>query len=309
MHTRSSQSSRPICYMHPLFGLHDPGPGHPERPERYAAVEAAVAASGLPVEAAPPAPEGAMERVHDPDLLAALRRLSEFGGGSLDPDTAVNEVSFEAAVHASGAAVAAAEAVLRGDIRDAFCAGRPPGHHAERARPMGFCIVNHAAVAAAHARALGAERVAVLDWDAHHGNGTEEIFAADPSVLYVSLHQWPHYPGTGAATDRGIGAGEGATLNLPVPAGIRDEEYLDLFSSRALPAIAGHQPDLIVVSAGFDAHADDPLCSLSLTEGAFARMAEAVGELDAGRVYVLEGGYNLPALRGSVEAVLRVLDG
>jgi|tagenome__1003787_1003787.scaffolds.fasta_scaffold20989276_3 acetoin utilization deacetylase AcuC-like enzyme len=309
MRTSSSQTSRPICYMHPLFGLHDPGPGHPERPERYAAVEAAVAASGLPVTTATAAPEEALQRVHDPRLLAGLRRLSAMGGGCIDPDTAVNEVSFDAAAHASGAAIAATEAVLRGEIRDALCAGRPPGHHAERARPMGFCIINHAAVAAAHARALGAERVAVLDWDAHHGNGTEEIFAADPSVLYVSLHQWPHYPGTGAAGDRGVGPGEGATLNLPLPAGTGDEEYLEVFSSRALPAVVQHRPDLIIVSAGFDAHADDPLCSLRLTEGAFARMAEAVGELDAGRVYVLEGGYDLDALRASVEAVLGALDG
>jgi acetoin utilization deacetylase AcuC-like enzyme len=293
--------------MHELFGRHDPGPGHPERPQRYAAVEAAVAASGLPVKTAPPAPEGAMERVHPAKYLELLRSVAARGGGALDPDTALNAVSFDAASHASGAAVAAADEVLGGNLRDAFCAGRPPGHHAEAARGMGFCLVNHAAVAAAHARARGAERVAILDWDAHHGNGTQAIFYADPDVLYVSLHQWPHYPGSGAANERGTGAGEGATLNFPVPAGTGDDEFLALFAGSALPAVTHHRPDLVVVSAGFDAHAADPLCSLRLSAGAFGQMASALGELDAGRVYVLEGGYDLAALEESVGAVLAAI--
>jgi acetoin utilization deacetylase AcuC-like enzyme len=302
-----SQAHRPVCYMHDLFGAHDPGPGHPERPQRYAAVEAAVAGSGLPVREAPTASREALELVHPPAYLDLLRSVAETGGGSLDPDTSLNGVSFEAAVHASGAAVAAVEEVLGGRLRDAFCAGRPPGHHAEHARAMGFCLLNHAAVAAAHARACSARRVAILDWYAHHGNGTQAIFAADPDVLYVSVHQWPHYPGTGAANERGVGPGEGATLNLPVPAGTGDAEYLDLFFGKALPAVVDHRPDLLIVSAGFDGHMADPLCSLALSAAAFGDMAAALGGLDAGRVYVLEGGYDLAALQESVGAVLAAL--
>jgi acetoin utilization deacetylase AcuC-like enzyme len=290
--------------MHEMFGAHDPGAWHPERPARYVAVEAAVAAGGAQVVEAPPAPDGALELIHPAAYLDALRALCAAGGGSIDPDTAVVEASFEAASRASGGAVAAADAVLAGEMRDAFCAGRPPGHHAEPARAMGFCIVNHAAVAAAHAVARGAERVAVLDWDAHHGNGTQAAFWTDPDVLYVSLHQWPHYPGSGSVNERGGGPGEGATLNLPLAAGTSEEAFLHAFSEHALPAVRDHRPDLVVVSAGFDAHAADPLCDLRLTAGAFGRMASALGELDAGRVYVLEGGYDLAALEESVGEVL-----
>ncbi len=294
------------CYMHPLFEGHDPGYGHPERPARYAAVERAVAAAGAPVEPAQEASRGDLEQVHDAAYLSAVERLAAFGGGHLDPDTAVNDVSFRAAVLASGAALAAVDAVIDGEIERAFCGGRPPGHHAERARAMGFCLINHAAVAAAHARRSSAARVAVLDWDAHHGNGTQAIFYDDPSVLYVSLHQWPFFPGTGAADERGAGAGEGATVNVPVPAGIGEADYLELFDQVALPAVRSFAPDLLIVSAGFDAHRDDPLCSLGLTAGAFARMTESVADIGSGQVFVLEGGYDLGALEESVLAVLTI---
>ena len=294
------------CYMHPLFEGHDPGYGHPERPARYAAVERAVAAAGAPVEPAQEASRGDLEQVHDAAYLSAVERLAAFGGGHLDPDTAVNDVSFRAAVLASGAALAAVDAVIDGEIERAFCGGRPPGHHAERARAMGFCLINHAAVAAAHARRSSAARVAILDWDAHHGNGTQAIFYDDPSVLYVSLHQWPFFPGTGAADERGAGAGEGATVNVPVPAGIGEADYLELFDQVALPAVRSFAPDLLIVSAGFDAHRDDPLCSLGLTAGAFARMTESVADIGSGQVFVLEGGYDLGALEESVLAVLTI---
>jgi acetoin utilization deacetylase AcuC-like enzyme len=181
------------------FRRHDPGP-HPERPARYDAVSEAVAASVAEVAQAPPAPFEALLRIHDGEYLRAMQRYCAAGGGALDPDTAVNAVSYDAAVRGSGAAMAAVDAVLAGEIDAALTCGRPPGHHAERATPMGFCIVNHVAVAAAHARAAGVGRVAVLDWDAHHGNGTQHSFWTDPAVLYVSLHQWPLYPGTGAAS-------------------------------------------------------------------------------------------------------------
>jgi len=294
------------CYMHPLFERHDPGYGHPERPARYAAVERAVAAAGAPVESAVEAPRGDLEQVHDAAYLSAVERLAAAGGGHLDPDTAVNDASFRAAALASGAALAAVDAVIDGEIERAFCGGRPPGHHAERARAMGFCLINHAAVAAAHARRSSAARVAILDWDAHHGNGTQAIFYDDPSVLYVSLHQWPFYPGTGSADQRGAGAAEGATVNVPVPAGIGEADYLELFYQVALPAVRSFAPDLLIVSAGFDAHRDDPLCSLGLTSGAFARMTESVADIGSGQVFVLEGGYDLDALEESVLAVLTI---
>ena len=290
--------------MHPLFEGHDPGLGHPERPARYSAVERAVVASGAPVEPASEAPRGDLEQVHDAAYLTAVERLAAAGGGHLDPDTAVNDVSFRAAALASGAAVAAVDAVVEGEVDRAFCGGRPPGHHAERARAMGFCLINHASVAAAHARRSSAVRVAILDWDAHHGNGTQAIFYDDPSVLYVSLHQWPFYPGTGAAAERGAGSGEGTTVNIPVPAGIGEADYLELFDDVALPAVRAFAPDLLIVSAGFDAHRDDPLCSLGLTAGAFGRMTESVADIGSGQVFVLEGGYDLDALEESVLAVL-----
>ena len=290
--------------MHPLFEGHDPGYGHPERPARYTAVERAVAAAGAPVESAVEAPRGDLEQVHDAAYLTAVERLAAAGGGHLDPDTAVNDVSFRAAALASGAAVAAVDAVVEGEVDRAFCGGRPPGHHAERARAMGFCLINHASVAAAHARRSSAARVAILDWDAHHGNGTQAIFYDDPSVLYVSLHQWPFYPGTGAAAERGAGSGGGTTVNIPVPAGIGEADYLELFDDVALPAVRSFAPDLLIVSAGFDAHRDDPLCSLGLTGGAFGRMTESVADIGSGQVFVLEGGYDLDALEESVLAVL-----
>jgi acetoin utilization deacetylase AcuC-like enzyme len=290
--------------MTPAFRTHDPGPGHPERPERYDAVAAAVTASGADVVEPRPASPEALERIHDPRLLELMRRLCESGGGAIDPDTVVNESSFDVARLASGAAVAAVNAVLDGEVYTAFCAGRPPGHHAEPGWAMGFCLVNHVAVAAAHARWRGVERVAILDWDAHHGNGTQAAFWRDPSVLYVSLHQFPHYPGTGSVSERGDGAGEGTTLNLPLAAGTTEELFLATFRAAALPAVRAFDPGLLLVSAGFDAHRDDPLCGLNLSAAAFGTMTEELANVGAGQVYVLEGGYDLPALEQSVGAML-----
>jgi acetoin utilization deacetylase AcuC-like enzyme len=296
------------CFVAEAFRAHDPGP-HPERPARYDAVLRALAALGDAVRLAeaPAAGDEELARVHDPRFLAALRALCARGGGAIDPDTVANGPTCDAVEHAAGAAVAAVDGALAGEHRVAFCAGRPPGHHAERARAMGFCFVNHVAVAAAHARALGAERVAILDWDAHHGNGTQAIFYDDPDVLYVSLHQWPFYPGTGARDERGAGAGEGATVNVPLPAGTTEREFLAAFREVALPAVRRFAPDLLLVSAGFDAHRADPLTDLGVTEGGFAEMSRALAEVDASQVYVLEGGYDLAALEASVAATLGAL--
>ena len=301
-----SQTPSPRCYMADVFRCHDPGP-HPERPARYDAVSEAVGAAGAEVVEAPSAPVEALERVHDAAYLAAMERFCAAGGGRLDADTIVNDCSFEAALRGSGAAMAAVDAVLAGEVGSAFTCGRPPGHHAERATPMGFCIVNHVAVAAAHARAAGVERVAILDWDAHHGNGTQAIFWTDPSVLYLSLHQFPFYPGTGAASERGEGDGAGATVNVPLRAGTSQGEFLAAFRGQALPALRDFDPGLLLVSAGFDAHAADPLCQLSLQADAFATMTRELRGIGAGPVMVLEGGYDLTALRDSVAEVLTAL--
>jgi acetoin utilization deacetylase AcuC-like enzyme len=292
--------------MDDVFRCHDPGP-HPERPARYDAVCEAVDGSAGEVAAAPIAPIEALARVHDGAYLEAMERYCAAGGGRLDLDTIVNGCSFEAALRASGAAMAAVDAVLAGEVGSAFTCGRPPGHHAEPATPMGFCIVNHVAVAAAHARASGVERVAILDWDAHHGNGTQAMFWTDPSVLYVSLHQYPFYPGTGAASERGEGDGAGATVNAPLRAGSSQGEFLATFRDVALHALRDFDPGLLLVSAGFDAHASDPLCQLGLQADAFATMTRELRGIGAGPVMVLEGGYDLTALRDSVAAVLTAL--
>ena len=267
----------------------------------------AVRAAQAPVEEAGPAAQADLERVHPPAFLAAIRELCEAGGGAIDLDTVVSERSYDAAVVASGAATTAVDAVLAGDLEAAFCLGRPPGHHAEAARAMGFCLVNHAAVAAGHARAAGVERVAVLDWDAHHGNGTQAIFWDDPAVLYVSLHQYPFYPGTGSRAERGGGAGDGTTVNIPLAAGTSERGFKDAFEYEALPALRNFDPDLLIVSAGFDAHRDDPLCNLGLSSAAFGDLTRAVREIGAGPVMILEGGYDLTALFESVSEVLTAL--
>ena len=227
----------------------------------------------------------------------------------LDVDTVVGSASFEAALHSAGGATRAVDALFGGEAAFAFCALRPPGHHAERSRGMGFCIFNNVAVAAQHALdAHGAERVLVLDWDVHHGNGTNDIFHDSSEVLYASLHQSPLYPGTGPMSDNGSGAGEGYTLNLPVPPGSGHPEWLSLVQHVVVPVARAYRPRLVLVSAGFDAHRDDPLANCELTEESYAAMTaimrELATELDAPLAFTLEGGYDLRALSSSVLAVL-----
>lgn len=301
-----SQAGAVRCHVHPLFAAHDPGP-HPESPRRYAAVLEALRARPEAVAevAAEPAPRPAVEAVHDPAYVEALERFCRRGGGSIDADTVASAASFNAALLAAGGAVAAAADALAGR-GPAFALGRPPGHHAEPARAMGFCLLNSAAVAARAARRLGAARVAVVDFDAHHGNGSQAVFWDDPDVLYASIHQYGHgfYPGTGGECERGGDGAAGATVNVPLAAGTPAADHLTAFRDRLLPAVAGFGAELLVVSAGFDAHRDDPLCSLDLTTGSFGEMATDLLGLGPPAAFVLEGGYDLAALRDGLGAVL-----
>jgi acetoin utilization deacetylase AcuC-like enzyme len=240
-----------------------------------------------------------------------VRRFSQ-SGTAFDLDTPTSPGSWEAALRSAGGACALAEALLAGEAPTGFCATRPPGHHAERRRAMGFCLFANASIAARHALdSLGAERVLILDWDVHHGNGTEAIFESSPQVLFVSIHQWPFYPGTGALEDVGSGEGEGFTVNLPVPAGSGEDDWLSLVEHVAMPAAREFRPDLILVSAGYDAHVRDPVGECRLESVSFSHLAlhvRALGEeLGAPVGALLEGGYDLEALAASVAATMEAL--
>lgn len=291
---------------------HMPPTGHPERPDRLRAIVRYVRESGIwdqLVHLTPtPATEEQVLSVHTQEHVDLIRRTCEAGGGMLDEgDTHAVAASFEVAMLAAGATITAVDAVLRGQVSSAFAAVRPPGHHAERDRPMGFCLFNNVAVAARRAqRAHGLDRVAIIDWDVHHGNGTQHIFEEDPSVFYISLHQYPFYPGTGARSERGVGGGEGYTLNVPLPAGTNEANYLKAIDGEIVPALNAYRPDLLIISAGFDAHKDDPLGGMLLTDGSFALFTQRVQGI-CPIVSVLEGGYNLEALGRSVVAHIRAL--
>jgi acetoin utilization deacetylase AcuC-like enzyme len=262
---------------------------------------------------APAATQEQLERVHTAAHINGIRELCEAGGGMIDLDTSASAGSYEAALHAAGGAAWAARALLGDGQRAAFCGLRPPGHHAETGQAMGFCLFNNVAVAAAEALEAGAERVLVLDWDVHHGNGTEEIFAADPRVLYVSIHQWPLYPGTGPAAFEGTGDGEGYTINLPVSPGAGSEEFRALVQHVVAPVARAYQPQLLAISAGYDAHRDDPLASCLVDTEAYADMSATMrdlgAELGAPVLVCLEGGYAPSALAVSVVATLTALEG
>ncbi len=301
---------------HPASFQHETG-GHPENAGRIRAIEAALEATGwhgLERFEAPAATREQLHRVHEPRHVDAIESLCARGGGMIDADTLASEGSFEAALRAAGGAAWAAERLLAGEDRFALGAQRPPGHHAEAGQAMGFCLFNNAAVAAAHAIAeCDAQRVLVLDWDVHHGNGTEAIFAASTEVLYVSIHQWPLYPGTGPARYEGEPGAEGYTINLPVPAGSGSEEFRALVQHVAVPAAREFRPGLLLISAGYDAHRDDPLANCEVDDAAYGDMAATIrelgAELGAPVLVCLEGGYDPAALGRSVVQTVAALAG
>jgi acetoin utilization deacetylase AcuC-like enzyme len=255
-----------------------------------------------------PAKIGDITRVHAESHIEFIRAACARGGGMLDDgDTFASPESFDVALLAAGAVLGAIDAVSTGDLDGAFCAVHPPGHHAEHDRPMGFCLFNNVAVGARYAQSRhGVERVAILDWDVHHGNGTQHIFESDPTVFYISLHQYPWYPGTGAREETGIGAGKGYTLNFPMPAGTEEDAYLKAFTNEIVPALRKFDPGLLILSAGFDAHRDDPLAGIRLTEQTFGTLTGLIAGI-APIVSVLEGGYHREATSKSIEHHLRAL--
>ncbi|HET7478031.1 MAG TPA: histone deacetylase [Rubrobacteraceae bacterium] len=292
---------------------HVNGLSHVEVPERFPAAIAGVEAAesaGVAVEwrASDPAPEEALLAVHERSYLEKLERVCGTGGGFLGTDTAAGPGSWEAALLGAGCAVGAVESALSGET--AFAAVRPPGHHAGRATAMGFCLLNNAAIAAEHVRSLGKDRIAILDWDVHHGNGTQDIFYEDGEILYLSVHRSPFYPGTGAAKEVGAGEGRGMTVNVPLPRGTGEATYAVAFAGVLLPILRAFRPELLIVSAGYDAHADDPLGGMRLQAESFGRFAATLDALvreigAAPLVMLLEGGYDLAALTGSIASTLR----
>ncbi len=302
--------ARPL-FRHDSSLRHDTG-SHPERASRIVAIERELEARGWcgfePRESPEATPEQ-LGRVHPRAHVERIRALAAAGGGRIDADTIVSAGSWEAALHGAGGAVAVVDALLSGEATRAASVHRPPGHHCETAEPMGFCLLNNVAVAARHAtQEHGLERVLVLDWDVHHGNGTAEIFAGAGDVLFASIHEFPLYPGTGRPTELGHGAGEGLTVNLPVPGGTGDVTWLGMVQHVVAPIARSWAPQLVLVSAGYDAHADDPLAGCEVTDDGFARIAGATHalatELDVPLGLVLEGGYDVEALARSLAATL-----
>jgi acetoin utilization deacetylase AcuC-like enzyme len=305
----------PVLFAtHPLYLEHLTGAHHPERPSRLAAVTAAAAEPVLAEAIVPIEPVAAsradLERVHPQWYLDRLEQLAAAGGGWIDADTATSAHSAAAAALAAGAGLTAVQALRDGVGSAAFCAVRPPGHHATRTESMGFCLVSNVAVVAA-ALADAGERVWIFDFDAHHGNGTQDVFYGDPRILFVSTHQWPLYPGTGRRSENGAGDGEGTTVNVPLPPGATGDVYLEAFDTVIAPVVERFAPSWLLMSAGFDAHRDDPLTDLGLSAGDFAAFTtRAMQHVPSGRlVAMLEGGYDLDALTASSTAVLGALAG
>ena len=302
-----------LLLTHPACLGHDAGAHHPERPQRLEAVLKALDGeefSGLTRREAPEATVEQLGRVHPPAFVqAVLDAMPKSGHAAFDADTICSPGSREAALRASGAVVAAVDAVALGDVRNAFCAVRPPGHHAEPMQPMGFCIFNNVAVGALHAReAHGLERVAVVDFDVHHGNGTQAMFERDPGLFFASTHQYPLYPGTGARSERGVGN----IVNAPLPPNAGSAEFRAAMERDVLPALRAFKPDFLLVSAGFDAHRADPLAGLNFEDAdyrwATERLVEVARDCCAGRVVsTLEGGYDLGALASASREHVRAL--
>ena len=303
---------------HPDYFAHDTGLFHPERPDRLQAIHDRLEQTGLMEELLLIEPRPAevvwIEKAHTSGHIENVRSRCEQGLEDMgDGETMIGPGSYDIALLAVGALLEAADAVMDGRADAVFCAVRPPGHHAERNRAMGFCLFNNVVICARYVQEKhGLQRVAIVDWDVHHGNGTQHILEDDPSILYQSTHQYPHYPGTGSIDEIGIGPGMGATMNAPMEAGAGDEQYLQAFDERLIPALDKFRPEFVIISAGFDAHASDPLSHTRVTDEGYAEMTrrvKAVAQTHAsGRVVsVLEGGYDLDALGSSVEAHLRAL--
>ena len=300
---------------HPDFLKHDTGTGHPERPQRLEALVQHLLGTSLWSRLSHLRPEPAglewVHAIHPERYTSMIKSRCHVGEHVLDDgDTHVSKDSYDVALLAAGGVLLAVDEVMTGRLDRAFCAVRPPGHHAGTSTVMGFCLFNNVAIGVRYAqRKHGIKRIAIVDWDVHHGNGTQQIFYEDKSVLYVSLHQFPYYPGTGSAGERGAGPGEGFTLNCPMGAGSVEKDYLDAFQTHIHPALNSFRPELLFISAGFDAHKNDPLAGINLTEDSYARMTEVLLEITSescsGRVVsVLEGGYNLQALARSATAHL-----
>lgn len=303
----------------PVFLKHDPDGWHIESPARldvlYRMLDAPENAERYRLVPSRPAAVEELQLIHSPDHVARMRETSGRDLTILDGDTSASRGSFEAAIRAAGSVCEAVSMVHSGLLDNAMALVRPPGHHAERGRAMGFCIFNNVAVAAAYARKiLGIERVLVVDWDVHHGNGTQHSFEDDNSVLYFSTHRYPFFPGTGAAEEKGFGSGEGYTVNVPMAAGSDDGDYSSVFSRVLAPIALEFQPGLILVSAGFDSHRRDPLGGMGMSEKGFAHLTRLLMDMaeescDGKVVFALEGGYDLDALSDSVSCVLDELTG
>jgi acetoin utilization deacetylase AcuC-like enzyme len=300
----------------PRYLDHDMGAGHPESPNRLRAIMQQLEQSGTAARLTKIEPRKAEDewitQIHTPSYLAMLKSHAPTNGRvSLDPDTSMSPGSLTAAYLAAGGALAAVDAIMSRQVEHVFCAVRPPGHHAEAGRAMGFCLFNNVAIAARYAqKKYGLIRVLIVDWDVHHGNGTQHSFDDDPSVLFFSTHQYPHYPGTGRESERGRGAGEGFTINVPMEAGEGDEEYCAVFQNSLVPAADEFKPEF--VSAGFDAHKDDPLGSMGLTDEGYADLTGIVAGIakrhaDGRMLSSLEGGYHLTALAASVDRHIQAL--
>jgi acetoin utilization deacetylase AcuC-like enzyme len=307
-----------LLYTDPLFLQHHTG-HHPERPARLEAISARLEQAGLAARCRAgsyePLSEGQVRALHSPAMIDRVRRLAAEGGGHLNPDTPISAASFHVALAAAGACVSAVDAVLRGEDRTALCLVRPPGHHATPTTSMGFCLFNNVALAAHRARSEhGPDRILIVDFDVHHGNGTQDIFYADGGVYFLSIHRygWGFYPGTGARDETGTGPGLGTTRNVPVAYGTRRRDYHGAFANALEEMADACRPELVLVSAGFDAHARDPIGSLGLETEDFETLTHRIREVAevhaAGRlVSCLEGGYDLEALAESVQAHLEEL--
>lgn len=300
---------------HPDFLKHDTGAHHPERAARLIAIIEKLESSGVLERLIKISPEPAsleqVEYVHERSYIESVRNVCERGGGMLDPDTPVSAASYEVALLAAGGVLKAVDEVFNGNLESVFAAVRPPGHHAERNKGMGFCLFNNVALAAEHLKRRGLKRILIVDWDVHHGNGTQSAFYDDASVLYFSTHQYPYYPGTGWFDETGSGDGRGFTVNVPLPAGCGDAEYVYVFQEVLKPIAVEFRPEFVLISAGFDPHETDPLAGMRVSSETFGVLTEIIKEIasGSGMVLALEGGYSLSGLTESVWCVLASLLG